>query len=232
MAATMQEGCAEMQPPAAVLHSDRAPHPSTRSVEALTPAADRASTRAPPAPDPITAATAELTPLTVPHLDKDYEITAEIAFDVTLMTSHVAQLFIDDAEWAATLRDLHRALVPGGRLVFDSRDPRGRGWQHYLFPHRQELLSSITLRFRTQDELHRALTAVGFHLDAVCGGWRQEPVGHPDGESVVVPMLAGSWVREPTTWWSMTGVGGCVTRTGGRSASMCTWPRDRCTRHA
>ena len=43
------------------------------------------------------------------------------------MTSHVAQFFLTDAEWAATLADLHRALVPGGRLVLRrarSRRPR------------------------------------------------------------------------------------------------------------
>jgi len=51
------------------------------------------------------------------------------AFDLTLMTSHVAQIFVEDAAWTATLRHLHRALVPGGRLAFDSRDPLARGWE-------------------------------------------------------------------------------------------------------
>jgi SAM-dependent methyltransferase len=53
------------------------------------------------------------------------------AFDVAVMTSHVAQLFLDDDEWARTLADLERSLVPGGRLAFDSRDPRGRGWERW-----------------------------------------------------------------------------------------------------
>jgi SAM-dependent methyltransferase len=51
------------------------------------------------------------------------------AFDLALMTSHVAQVFADDAAWAATLADLRRALVPGGRLAFDSRDPAARAWE-------------------------------------------------------------------------------------------------------
>ncbi|MPY66974.1 class I SAM-dependent methyltransferase [Deinococcus sp. SDU3-2] len=51
------------------------------------------------------------------------------AFDLALMTSHVAQIFVEDAEWAGVLGQLHRALVPGGRLVFDSRDPTARGWE-------------------------------------------------------------------------------------------------------
>jgi SAM-dependent methyltransferase len=47
------------------------------------------------------------------------------------MTSHVAQFLVADAEWACALSDLHRALLPGGRIVFDSRDPRARGWERW-----------------------------------------------------------------------------------------------------
>ncbi len=55
----------------------------------------------------------------------------DAAFDTALMTSHVAQFLLDDGEWAATLTDLARALVPGGRLVFDSRDPDDRPWERW-----------------------------------------------------------------------------------------------------
>jgi SAM-dependent methyltransferase len=47
------------------------------------------------------------------------------------MTSHVAQFFVTDDAWAGALADLRRALVPGGRLVFDTRDPRARGWERW-----------------------------------------------------------------------------------------------------
>ena len=47
------------------------------------------------------------------------------------MTGHVAQFLVEDADWRNTLRDLHRALVPGGRLAFDTRDPRAQIWQHW-----------------------------------------------------------------------------------------------------
>ena len=53
------------------------------------------------------------------------------AFDLALMTGHVAQFFVDDALWAATLADLRRSLVPGGRLIFDARDPAARGWEKW-----------------------------------------------------------------------------------------------------
>ena len=43
------------------------------------------------------------------------------------MTGNVAQVFVTDEEWAATLRGVHAALRPGGRLVFETRDPGARG---------------------------------------------------------------------------------------------------------
>ena len=49
-----------------------------RSVEVLTLLADRGQHRAPSVPDLIIAAAAELAGLTVLHVDKDFEIIAEI----------------------------------------------------------------------------------------------------------------------------------------------------------
>jgi predicted nucleic acid-binding protein len=49
-----------------------------RSVEVLTLLADRGQHRAPSVPDLIIAATAELARLTVLHLDKDFEIIADV----------------------------------------------------------------------------------------------------------------------------------------------------------
>jgi SAM-dependent methyltransferase len=53
------------------------------------------------------------------------------AFDIALMTAHVSQFLVDDDAWAATLADLARALVPGGRLAFDTRDPAAEGWRKW-----------------------------------------------------------------------------------------------------
>jgi SAM-dependent methyltransferase len=55
----------------------------------------------------------------------------DAAFDVVVMTSHVAQFFVGDTELAEVLADVHRALVPGGRLTFDARDPDDRGWERW-----------------------------------------------------------------------------------------------------
>jgi predicted nucleic acid-binding protein len=49
-----------------------------RAVEVLTLLADRGQNRAPSVPDLIIAATAELAGLTVLHLDKDFEVIADL----------------------------------------------------------------------------------------------------------------------------------------------------------
>jgi hypothetical protein len=45
------------------------------------------------------------------------------------MTGNVAQVFVTGQEWAAVLRAVHEALRPGGRLVFESRDPGQQVWR-------------------------------------------------------------------------------------------------------
>ncbi|MFC5132943.1 class I SAM-dependent methyltransferase [Paeniglutamicibacter kerguelensis] len=55
----------------------------------------------------------------------------DAAFDAAIMSAHVAQAIADEQEWARTLRDVRSALVPGGRLVFDSRDPQARAWERW-----------------------------------------------------------------------------------------------------
>lgn len=145
------------------------------------------------------------------------------AFDAAVMTSHVAQFFVDDAEWGRTLSDLHRALVPGGVLAFDARDPADRRWErwnpidsrrivglpdgrtvemwtdvpsvrestvdfamHYRFPSGEELVSTASLRFRSEAELRLSLQRHGFTVHHIHGGWDRQPVGHGDGELLVV----------------------------------------------
>lgn len=51
--------------------------------------------------------------------------------DLLIMTSHVAQVFLDDAEWDDTLRDIYNALRPGGTLAFESRNPAYEGWKRW-----------------------------------------------------------------------------------------------------
>jgi SAM-dependent methyltransferase len=59
------------------------------------------------------------------------QIPPGAGFDAALMTAHVAQAIADEEMWRGTLDDLHAALVPGGLLAFDSRDPGRRGWERW-----------------------------------------------------------------------------------------------------
>lgn len=145
------------------------------------------------------------------------------SFDTAVMTSHVAQFLVSDDDWRQVLADLKCALVPGGRLVFDTRDPAARGWERwnpadsrrqvtlpdgsevtlwtevtavdggavsfasrYLYPCGVELLSTATLRFRTEEEVRSGLGAAGFTVEQIYGGWNREPVGAGDGELLVI----------------------------------------------
>jgi SAM-dependent methyltransferase len=51
--------------------------------------------------------------------------------DAAFMTANVAQVFLTDDDWAATLRGIRAALHPGGMLVFETRDPARRAWEEW-----------------------------------------------------------------------------------------------------
>ena len=183
------------------------------------------------------------------------------SFDIALMTSHVAQELESDDEWAAVLADLKRALVPGGILSFDTRDPAARAWErwdigedHTELPDGSQLHSVMSMsyepdepddgdggvtgergaqgadrrsgggvarfeatmaitndatpaggesaggpspgvtwsraqwcyRFRTPQAVRDSVTAAGFTVEAMFGGWHREPLGEGTGEIVVV----------------------------------------------
>jgi len=54
-----------------------------------------------------------------------------LACDLAFMTGNVAQVFLTDEAWHATLRGIHAALVPGGRLIFETRDPAREAWRDW-----------------------------------------------------------------------------------------------------
>lgn len=53
-------------------------------------------------------------------------------FDLIIMTGHVFQVFLDDAETLAVLSSARRHLAEGGRLVFESRNPPARAWEGWI----------------------------------------------------------------------------------------------------
>lgn len=60
--------------------------------------------------------------------------------DFAVMSGHVAQVFTDDDAWVRALSDLHTALVTGGTLAFESRNPAARKWAEWT---REETLRTV-----------------------------------------------------------------------------------------
>ena len=56
------------------------------------------------------------------------ELFDEAEYDLAIMTGHVAQVITDDQRWRETLAATYRALRPGGRVAFESRNPSAREW--------------------------------------------------------------------------------------------------------
>ena len=52
-------------------------------------------------------------------------------FDLIVMTGHVFQVFLEDAEILAVLKNLRRHLAPGGTLAFETRNPAAREWEEW-----------------------------------------------------------------------------------------------------
>ncbi|MGB3627383.1 MAG: class I SAM-dependent methyltransferase [Henriciella sp.] len=52
-------------------------------------------------------------------------------FDLAVMTGHAFQVLIGDQQIASFLAAVHRALKPGGRFAFETRNPGARAWDNW-----------------------------------------------------------------------------------------------------
>lgn len=59
-------------------------------------------------------------------------LALDTRFDLIIMTGHVFQVFLENDEVRATLRNLRRHLAPGGRLAFETRNPLVEEWRTWL----------------------------------------------------------------------------------------------------
>lgn len=62
--------------------------------------------------------------------------------DLAFMTANVAQVFLTDEDWLNTLTAAHSALRPGGRLIFESRDPARRAWENWTRDQTHEVVGT------------------------------------------------------------------------------------------
>jgi SAM-dependent methyltransferase len=61
----------------------------------------------------------------------DVSALPSLRVDMATMTANVAQAVADPELWQETLRSAYAALRPGGRLVFETRDPARRAWEEW-----------------------------------------------------------------------------------------------------
>lgn len=59
----------------------------------------------------------------------------ELAVEIAFMTGNVAQVLLTDDDWHITLEAVRAVLRPGGRLVFETRDPAQRAWEQWTREH-------------------------------------------------------------------------------------------------
>lgn len=67
----------------------------------------------------------------VKWINGDSSVLGQPGADLAIMTGNVSQVFLEEAEWSKTLKDLHDALRPGGHLAFESRNPADRAWERW-----------------------------------------------------------------------------------------------------
>lgn len=117
-------------------------------------------------------------------IDGDVTALPPLGVDLATMTGNAAQAVVAPEVWRRTLRGAYEALRPGGRLVFETRDPWRRAWEEW---HREESYrvtevpgggvvfasdgqaptSDSTLRFRERREIEDELETTGFVLEDV-----------------------------------------------------------------
>jgi SAM-dependent methyltransferase len=61
----------------------------------------------------------------------DATVVPALGVDLATMTANVAQVFVADDDWAATLRSVRAALGPAGALVFETRVPAREAWREW-----------------------------------------------------------------------------------------------------
>jgi SAM-dependent methyltransferase len=78
-----------------------------------------------------------------------------LAADLAVMTGNVAQVFVSDDDWAATLDAVRGCLRPGGWFAFETRRPEARDWESWdVHPTVVELPGGGTVLFsRTVTEV-------------------------------------------------------------------------------
>lgn len=83
--------------------------------------------------------------------------------DLVIMSANVAMHIIGDA-WPTVLADIARALRPGGRLAFESRNPAAELWREWAHPERERVTAIGRVRESLEITPPDADGALGMHV--------------------------------------------------------------------
>ncbi|WP_370970510.1 trans-aconitate 2-methyltransferase [Amycolatopsis sp. cg9] len=78
--------------------------------------------------------------------------TWDSEFDFAVMTGHAFQVLLTDAELRTAFAAIRRALKPGGRFGFDTRDPAARGWDRWTSANASEVVTADGITVRSWNE--------------------------------------------------------------------------------
>jgi SAM-dependent methyltransferase len=84
-------------------------------------------------------------------------------YDLAVMSGHVVQIITDNDRLMATFAAIHRALRPGGRFAFDSRNPVARAWQRWTPDHSRRTLPGGTEVWLDDPQARGDLVAFEIH---------------------------------------------------------------------
>lgn len=96
-------------------------------------------------------------------------------FDLITMTGHAFQVLTGDDEIRAALAAVRTILAPGGRFVFETRNPVVREWERWVPEHRQEVTDAagVVVAMAHQVDLPVQGDLVSFTATYSSPGWER-----------------------------------------------------------
>ncbi|MEY9993998.1 SAM-dependent methyltransferase [Streptomyces sp. V4I8] len=136
-------------------------------------------------------------------------------FDLVVMTGHAFQVLVRDEEVREALHAVHEALRPGGRFVFETRNPGARAWETWTPERVREVNGPDGLQVRVWHDVERPVLGdrVTFTETFDSGTWKRPRVSRttlrfldPDAldaflheAGLTVVDRYGHWERGPLT---------------------------------